>query len=129
MLKSKSLTQLAATVLSALLGVVFVALGLRLACSGSVAVPGSDAKALSALRLFGVRDAFLGFFVLVLLVTRERRALFLLLLSTIALPLADTVALSGVIGWSAAARANLPYEVPLLLVVFLLRGESSASKP
>jgi len=129
MLKPKSFTDLAATVLAAVLGVLFLAIGLGLAFKGGGEVPVSNDTALSALRLFGVRDAFLGFFALVLLVTRERRALFYFFLSAITLPLVDIFALSGVIGWSAAARTNLPYEIPLLLAAFLLRKERFAARP
>jgi hypothetical protein len=103
----------AAAVVVGLLGLGFVLIGLRLA----LAAGGGDVH---YLRLFGVRDAFLGALTVALLVARERRALLLLLAGALVLPVADTVALAGPDGLAAAARANLPFEAPLVLAAALV---------
>lgn len=110
---------LGGTVVAAVIGCAFVLIGLRLALTGA-ADPAPAADALRYARTFGLRDAFLGAFVLVLLAARERRALLLLLAGSLVLPVADTVALAGPLGLPAAARTNLPFEVPLALAAVLL---------
>lgn len=71
-------------------------------------------------RLFGLREIFLGSFLLALVVVRQWRALLMLVVALLALPIVDTLAMAGPIGWPRAALANLPYELPLLVAVVLL---------
>jgi hypothetical protein len=108
------------TVVAAVIGCAFVLIGLRLALTGAGDPTPAAADALRYARTFGLRDAFLGAMVLVLLAARERRALLLLLAASLVLPVADTLALAGPLGLAAAARANLPFEVPLALAAALL---------
>jgi len=102
----------AGTALAALLGAAFILIGLGHLLAGGAG--------LHFERLFGLRDAFLGAFTLVLLVARQRRALFLLLAFALVLPVADTIALAGPDGLARAAGGNLPAELPLLLAAILL---------
>jgi hypothetical protein len=104
----------------ALLGLAFVLIGIRLATVAAGALPHGDSLTLQYIHLFGVRDAFLGALVLLLLFCGEQRALFLFLVSATLLPLADILVLAGTMGWGSAARANLPYEIPLILAAVLL---------
>jgi hypothetical protein len=110
----------AGSVLAAVIGVAFVLIGLQLVLAGSSDLPGASPAALRYARLFGLRDAFLGAFTLVLVIARERRALLLLLCFAMVLPVADTAALAGPVGLPAAAARNLPFEVPLLVATLLL---------
>ena len=104
--------------LAATLGVLFVVLGLYLALAGNVRF--QDPARAPWQHMFGVRDAFLGAFVLALVATREMRALFLFMFAATLLPVLDTLVTAADIGWSQAARANLPYELPLALLIWLL---------
>ncbi len=105
--------------LAGILGLVFIVLGVAIAVRHGVAPADSDR--LIWQRLFGVRDAFLGGWTLLLLATRQTRALACFLAAALVLPLVDTLVLVDLIGWRAAMIANLPYEVPLLLATWLLR--------
>jgi hypothetical protein len=107
----------AGVVLAVLLGIAFVVIGLILATSSD---PARDASFLAWRRLFGLRDAFLGALVLALLALNERRSLFWLLAGSIVLPVADSIALAGLVGWHAALASNLPFEIPLVLIAWLL---------
>ena len=118
---AQSLRGLAAGVFIALLGLTFVVLGIHLAMQTRA----NPAEVL-ALRLFGIRDAFLGAYALLLLGRRETQALTVFLTATVCLPVADTVALAGPLGWVAAARSNLPFEAPLLIALALI---PSAKEP
>ena len=104
--------------LAAVLGLLFVALGLSLALGGNVQLPGPARAPWQ--HMFGVRDAFLGALVLTLIAAREIRALLLFSLVATLLPVVDTLVTAGDVGWARAAGANLPYELPLLLLVWLL---------
>ncbi len=104
--------------LAATLGLLFVALGLYLALAGNLQL--QDPARAPWQHLFGVRDAFLGAFVLALIAARETRALFLFASSATLLPIIDTLVTAGDIGWARAAASNLPYELPLALLVWLL---------
>ena len=114
--------------LAVLLACAFLAIGARLALMGPAELPASRDLTLTYIRLFGVRDAFLGALVLVFLVARERRAAFLLMASSVALPLLDTAVLAPLLGFSAAARGNLPYEVPLVLVAVLVAPRRASAQ-
>ena len=114
---------------AALLAGAFLWIGLRLALMSPSGLPKMEEATLHFARLFGVRDAFLGALVLVFLVARERRAAFLLMASAIALPLVDIAVLAPLAGLSSAVRANLPFEIPLILATILLAPRrASATK-
>ncbi len=118
MTKSSDLRLRAGIGLASALGLMFVALGMYLALAGNVGV--GDPLRATWQHLFGIRDAFLGLVVLSLIAARERRALFLFICLSTILPIVDTVMTAADVGWSRAAVANLPYELPLLLLVWLL---------
>ncbi len=103
--------------LAGLLGLVFIALGVVIG-GQSAAAPVPSGVVFE--RLFGVRDAFLGGWMLLLLGLRMHRALAIFVIAALLLPLADTTVLGGLIGWARAMRINLPYEVPLLIDAVLL---------
>ena len=110
-----TLSKRLATVLIVLLGCSFTVLGCLLAMGNRSSVLVSP-----YIRLFGIRDAFLGVYTLLLLFRSEIRALFLLLAAAMLLPIADTIALADSIGWARAAQSNLPFELPLLIAVALV---------
>ena len=98
--------------LAALLGVVLIGLG--------VSFLGPAAEGVPWQRLFGLREIWLGSFLLALVVARAWRLVFGFVAALLALPLADTVAMAGSFGWRDAAIINLPYVAPLLLTLVLL---------
>ena len=107
-----------------LLGLAFVALGLRLAtATGSLP---QDLARLQFERMFGVRDAFLGGLTLLFLVLRNRAALTAYLAAVLILPLADTAVLAPLLGLRAAALGNVPFEIPLLVALMLARPAAVA---
>ena len=99
--------------LAALLGVVLIGLGV----SFVGAPPG---EGVPWQRLFGLREIWLGSFLLGLIAMRQWRVVFVFVAALLALPLADTVAMAGSFGWRDAAIINLPYVAPLLLTLVLL---------
>jgi hypothetical protein len=104
-----------AAALIGLLGCAFILLGFSLALraqGNGIEVP--------YIRLFGIRDAFLGGYTLLLMMRGETRALSLFLAAAMLLPVADSVALAGLIGWARAAASNLPFELPLALALALV---------
>ena len=110
-----------AQALAALLGLGFIILGLRFASAAEPRLDGQGADfLLYHLRMFGVRDAFLGALALAFVALNERRALFLLFAGSLALPPLDSWVAAGLIGWDQAAGRNMPFELPLLLAAALL---------
>ena len=99
--------------LAALLGVVLIGLGVVFVRSDI----GIDAP---WQRLFGLREIWLGAFLLGLIAARQWRIVFAFVAALLVLPLADTAAMAGNLGWRDAARINLPYVAPLLLTLALL---------
>ena len=99
--------------LAALLGVVLIGLGV----SFVGARPGDGVP---WQRLFGLREIWLGSFLLGLIAMRQWRMVLVFIAALLALPLADTVAMGGSLGWRDAAIINLPYVTPLLLTLVLL---------
>lgn len=99
--------------LAALLGVVLIGLGVSFL----------DPPVYAGVhwrRLFGLREIWLGGFLLGLIVARQWRVVLAYVAALLALPLADTVAMAGSFGWRGAAVINLPYVAPLLLTLVLL---------
>ena len=76
----------AGLVFAAILGVTFLAIGLSLVMSLHVP-PQEPGRSAVYLHMFGVRDAFLGGFALLLVAARQGRALVLFFASTTILPL------------------------------------------
>ena len=110
-----------AQALAALLGLGFIVLGLRFAVAAEPRLDGQGADfLLSHLRMFGVRDAFLGALALAFVALNERRALFLLFVGSLALPPLDSLVAASLVGWEQAAGRNMPFELPLLLAAALL---------
>ena len=110
-----TLSKRLATVFIVMLGCSFIVLGSSLAMGNR-----SHVLASPYIRLFGIRDAFLGAYTLLLLIRSETRALFLLMAAAMLLPIVDTIALADSIGWARAAQSNLPFELPLMLAVALI---------
>lgn len=98
--------------LAAVLGLVLVGLGVSFVRPGADGVPWQ--------RLFGLREIWLGCFLLALIAARAWRVVFVFVAALLALPLADTLAMAGGLGWPDAAAINLPYVAPLLLTLALL---------
>lgn len=98
--------------LAGLLGVVLVGLGVAFVRPTTDGVPWQ--------RLFGLREIWLGCFLLALIAARAWRVVFVFIAALLALPLADTLAMAGGLGWQDAATINLPYVAPLLVTLALL---------
>ncbi len=113
-----------ATVYIVLLGCSFIVLGFTLAMGNR-----SNVLASPYIRLFGIRDAFLGAYTLLLLIRNETRALFLFMAAATLLPILDTIALADSIGWARSAQSNLPFELPLILAVGLIARLNGAKAP
>jgi len=103
----------AGVVLATTLGLVLIGLGLSF-------VGAATGNGVPWQRLFGLREIWLGTFLLGLIAARQWRIVFAFVAALLLLPLADTFAMAGVLGWREAARINLPYVVPLLVTLALL---------
>jgi len=105
--------------LAALLGLVLIGLGLSF-------VGAAKGDGVPWQRLFGLREIWLGTFLLGLIAAQQWRIVFAFVAALLMLPLADTLAMTGAgtmagaLGWRDAARINLPYVVPLLVTLALL---------
>lgn len=116
-------------ILSVLLAAGLLAIGTILMLKSEM-LP--NRPALLMLHWFGVRDAFLGFFALVLILRKEYRAVRLFVLCTLLLPVVDTFILAPFWGMATSIRFNVPYLIVIAVVYLFVREgsrKSSASAP
>ncbi len=113
-------------ILAAILAAGFLAIGVMLMLRTEMP---PNRPALLMLHWFGVRDAFLGFFALILILNKEFRAVRLFILCSLLLPLVDVFILAPFWGMATAARFNAPYLIVIGIVYFFLHlGKSVEAK-